>query len=326
MDADRRRRHGFTLRVPPRLSALPFLVAALAAPGFPGASAAPAAPEGEFQPVRVTEKTRADRTALAALERPGTVFFSDDFESPESIKKYFEVRGEKEGLARIVFDPKVARSGKGAFQFTAPARDGKESGVGAVGWFGPEGHDRVHFRRYIRFAPDYDQGNLHHVGGGLSAVAGSNKWAHMGSAGLRPKGDDYFNSSFEPWKDWGRLPPPGRMFLYTYWMDMKRDKDGHYWGNNLEAGEGDRLALDRNRWYCLEHMIRANDAGKPNGELAAWIDGKLYIHYTGFRWRSAPDVKLKRFSFGLYVHQAARVNTVWYDDVALSTGYIGPAK
>jgi hypothetical protein len=37
-------------------------------------------------------------------------------------------------------------------------------------------------------------------------------------------------------------------------------------------------------------------------------------------------VRLKRFSFGLYVHAAARDNTVWYDDVALSTGYLGPVK
>jgi len=27
----------------------------------------------------------------------------------------------------------------------------------------------------------------------------------------------------------------------------------------------------------------------------------------------------------VYVHQAAKDNTVWYDDVALSTGYVGLA-
>ena len=32
---------------------------------------------------------------------------------------------------------------------------------------------------------------------------------------------------------WGRYPAPGYMFLYTYWMDMKRDRDGNYWGNML---------------------------------------------------------------------------------------------
>jgi hypothetical protein len=289
-------------------------------------SAAAAAPAAEHRPVLATEQTRSDRKALAELQRPGNVLFSDDFESPDSLTKYFEVRGKKTGLSKVVLDPKLARTGRGAFQCTAPARDGKESGAGASGWLGPEGHDRIHFRRYIRFAEDYDQGNLHHVGGGLAAVAGGNKWGQMGMAGKRPKGDDRFTSSFEPWKDWGRLPPPGRMFLYTYWMDMKRDRDGNYWGNNLEAAKEKRIALERGRWYCLEHMIRANTPGKADGELAAWIDGKLYIHYTGFRWRTSEAVRIKRFNLGVYVHHAKKDNTVWYDNVALSTGYLGPAR
>ena len=73
-------------------------------------------------------------------------------------------------------------------------------------------------------------------------------------------------------------------------------------------------------------MIQVNDVGQANGELAAWIDGKLYIHYKSFRWRTSADVKLKRFDIGVYVHQAAKDNTVWYDDVVLSTGYVGLVK
>ncbi len=277
-----------------------------------------------FAPRLVTAQTLADAAALAALQRPGKVFFEDDFESPDWHKKYFEIRGLREGHARRSTDPALAHSGQGALQLTAPARGGRESGVGAVAWFGPEGYDCVYFRRYIRFAADYDQGNLHHVGGGLAAVAGADRYRAMGSAGIRPRGDDHFTSSFEPWRDWGRYPPPGYLFLYTYWMDMQRDRDGHYWGNMLGPEPNRRGALERNRWYCLEHMIRANDPGQANGELAAWIDGKLYIHYQGIRWRTSPQVKLKRFDLGLYQHQATRDNTVWYDDVVLSTGYIGP--
>jgi len=277
-------------------------------------------------PVLVTAKTRADRRAMEELEKPGKVVFSDGFESPDSLKNYFEIRGLKDGRAKLTADPKKAHSGKGAIQFTAPGRDGKSSGAGASYWFGPKGYDRIYLRRYIKFAPDYDQGNLHHVGGGLAGVAGSNKWGGMGKAGIRPNGDDRFTSSFEPWCDWRRYPPPGFMFLYTYWMDMKRDPDGNYWGNNMVPAKDERIALRRDRWYCLEHMIKANDPGRPNGELAAWIDGQLYIHYRGFRWRSSDDVRLKRFNIGVYVHHASRDNTVWYDDVALSTGYIGPVK
>ncbi len=277
-----------------------------------------------FAPRLVTAQTLADAAALAALERPGRVFFEDDFESPGWEKKYFEIRGLREGHVRRTSEAALAHSGRGALQLTAPARGGRESGVGAVAWFGPAGYDCVYFRRYLRFAPDYDQGNLHHVGGGLAAVAGSDRYRAMGSAGIRPRGDDHFLSSFEPWRDWGRYPPPGYLFLYTYWMDMERDRDGHYWGNMLGPEPSRRVPLHRDRWYCLEHMIRANDPGQANGELAAWIDGKLYIHYQGIRWRTTAQVKLKRFDLGLYVHQATRDNTVWYDDVVLSTGYIGP--
>ncbi len=155
-------------------------------------------------------------------------------------------------------------------------------------------------------------------------MAGTNRYDGMGSAGIRPRGDDRFTSSFEPWRDWKHYPAPGYMFLYTYWMDMNRDRDGNYWGNMLGPDKADRVALKRDRWYCLEHMIQANDVGEANGELAAWIDGKLYLHFQGLRWRSDSKVKLKRLNFGVYVHRAEQDNTVWYDDVVLSTGYVGP--
>ncbi len=277
-------------------------------------------------PKLVTAETRAELNKLSALQQRGDIFFRDEFESAESLKKYFEIRGLREGHAKLTTGAEFAHKGSGAIQFTAVARDGRESGSGATAWFGPDGYDRVYFHRYIKFAADYDQGNLNHVGGGLTGVAGDNRWAAMGSAGIRPKGDDRFNSALEPWRDWGRYPSPGYMFLYTYWMDMKRDRDGNYWGNMLGPAGDERLVLQRDRWYCLEHMIQVNDPGQANGELAAWIDGKLYIHYTGFRWRTTPEVRLKRFGIGVYVHSATRDNTVWYDDVVLSTGYIGPRE
>ena len=79
-------------------------------------------------PRLVTAETRADPQAIAALEKPGTVFFQDDFESPNSLKKYFEIRGLKEGRAKLVTDPNLAHSDKRgrigdsfAFGFSAPA-------------------------------------------------------------------------------------------------------------------------------------------------------------------------------------------------------------
>jgi hypothetical protein len=148
----------------------------------------------------------------------------------------------------------------------------------------------------------------------------------MGTAGIRPQGDDHFSSAFETWRDWGRVPAPGSMHLYTYWMDMQIDRDGHYWGNMLQPEAAERFVPVRERWTCYELMLRVNEIGKDDGELAAWIDGRLYAHFTGLRWRSDEAVKLIRFGLDVYVHQAVKDNMVWYDDVVVSTGYIGPAQ
>lgn len=275
-------------------------------------------------PEEITEATLADSEALARLEKPGEIFFSDDFETAASFENYFEIRGLDDGRTQLVDEPDKIHSGTGAIQFTAPERSGSESGAGANLWFGPRGYDVVYFRRYIKFAVDYDQGNLNHTGGGLAGVAGTGKWDGMGQAGKRPQGDDRFTCSFEPWRDWKRYPAPGYMFLYTYWMDMKGDPDGNYWGNFMEPSEERRITLERDRWYCLEQMVKTNDLDQDNGELAAWVDGQLYVHFRGFRWRTVDSLKVKRASFGIYIHQAEKDNTVWYDDVVLSTGYIGP--
>jgi hypothetical protein len=283
--------------------------------------------EGRPYPVLITARTRADRAALAELERPGKVLFEDGFESADALARYFEVRGGgDEGRARVVTGKEAAHAGAGALRLTAKENGGKASGAGVSFWFGPEGHDRVHLRAWMRFAAGYDQGHLNHTGPGLSGVAGDDRWRGMGGAGIRPKGDDHFSTRLETWRDWGRIESPGFLQLYTYWMDMKRDRDGNFWGNMLGAAPEERVVPPRDRWTCLELMVRANSPGKADGELAAWADGRLYAHWKGLRWRSTPEVRLKRFGLDVYVHKAERDNTVWFDDVVLSTGYVGPGR
>lgn len=273
---------------------------------------------------RPRDVTLEDERALAALERPGKVLFEDDFEGgAESLDRYFEVRGKDDG--RVTLDGNGHR-GKHCLRCVAPDRDGASSGAGASGWLGAEGHGRVHFRRYVRFAKDYDQGNLNHTGGGLAGLAGVGKWDEMGKAGVRPRGDDRFSCGFEPWRDWGRAAAPGYLFLYTYWVDMLRDRDGNYWGNMLQPAKERRVIPARGEWVCLEQMIQVNDIGEANGEVAAWVDGELYLHMKGIRWRTDERVRIKRFSLGIYIHEARRENVVWYDDVVLSSGYVGPRK
>lgn len=284
----------------------------------------PVAPAVEVPPPQlVTAATRADAAAMSRLTQPGKVVFADEFESTASFADYFEVQGRDDGRARIVDDPALAHTGRGALQLTATANDGKSRGATASLWLGKAGFEVLHLRYWIRYAPDYDQGNLHHTGGTLSGVAGDDKWAGMGGAGLRPKGDDGFSSRLEGWRDWQRTPAPGWLHCYTYWMEMRRDKDGHFWGNMLGPDPEHRFVPERGKWLCVEQRIAVNTVGKADGELAVWLNGALYLHYVGLRWRSSEAVQLKRIGLLCYVHESRRDNTVWFDDVAVSTGYIG---
>src|SRR5262249_19524681 len=66
---------------------------------------------------------------------------------------------------------------------------------------------------------------------------------------------------------------------------------GQTWGNSFIRDP--KLEVVRGRWICLESMIKLNDMGKSNGELALWIDGKCVSHLgTGF-----PKVKLTFVKF-----------------------------
>lgn len=285
----------------------------------------PAASERPY-PTRVTAATRADPTVVARLQRPGEVLFVDRFESEASFERYFEINGRAEGRVAIADEAENVHGGAGSLRLCATANDDRSSGAGPVLWLGDAGHDCVHLRYWIRYARDYDQGNLNHTGGSLSGVAGDFKWKGMGTAGKRPAGDDHFSTRVEGWRDWQRVAAPGYLFCYAYWMDMRRDRDGNYWGNMLGPVPAERFVPRRGEWLCVEQRVTTNTPGKADGELAVWLDGELYQHWTGFRWRSSDAVKIKRVNLLVYVHAAKRDNTVWFDDVVVSTGYIGPGR
>jgi hypothetical protein len=251
----------------------------------------------------------------SALEEPGDVFFQDDFEDG-NYDDWFDAYGPPE----VIDNTQTAHSGAKALRCTAVYNDDNSSTASIKYWFHP-GYDKVYFRWYCKFDSTFDQGwGMHFCS--LYAVEGDNRWNQMGQAGIKPDGDDRFGSGFEPWSDWETLTPPGRMQFYAYWHEMLPDNQGNFWGNVFYP---DTVIIpEKDRWYCMELMIKANDTGQDNGEMAAWINGELYMHVTGFNWRTTNELKIKRISLGIYIHNNPKDNICWFDDVALSTGYIGP--
>jgi len=254
------------------------------------------------------------------IERDPRVLFVDDFETGD-------------------FKETVARWGDGRVEGrVAHAEDVPSGSPGRRSVRIRFGHlythfrpaDRVHVRYYIKFHPDC--GYTHHLPF-LLADRVPTPWP-KGFAGKKPGGDQFFGSALDAWGDWGKLPPPGKWMLYSYWQEMKKSGDGMYWGNSFEAPQE---PIERGRWYCLEMMIRANSTPEAaDGEQAFWVDGKLVGLFKGMRWRSTDKLKLNSFwllhdgETGSTLHadkeHAKRVYDLWFDDLVIAMEYIGPVQ
>lgn len=269
------------------------------------------------------------------IDKDPSVLFCDNFEN--GINRWDEKKGP------VVVFSKEAHSGKACVQM--PMTKGKDTGCHLLKWFGREGpryngkeSDTVYARFYVKFPKDY--GYAHHFVW-LLANPPENQWQSFGKAGLKPDGS-YFCTGMEPWFAWGKNPPPGELNLYSYYPDMEVDsKMNMYWGNGFfppGPGKGSQALASKvlpslGKWQCWEFMLKANSApGKPDGEQAMWLDGKLIGKFTGIRWRTRMDVKIDAFWLEHYgmddgdPTKAYRKDTqsVYFDDVVVATRYIGP--
>lgn len=255
---------------------------------------------------------------MHAQDKDKKIILADDFESGNFDKWDRDGEIDPKKIAYTT-DTKHVHSGKRAVVITAAVGEG--TGSKLVKWFMP-GHDKVHARWYCKFAEDFDQGNhMHFVH--MLANRADNKWSAFGKAGIKPNGDDFFTTGLEPDRNWGKNPPPGEMFFYSYFPDMKIDpKMNKYWGNAFRPEK--KFLIERGRWYCMEMMVKANSEGKKDGEQAFWIDGRLIGHFKDMSWRTTDKLRINCFWLLLYVHDSKKVNKVYFDDVVISTDYIGP--
>ncbi len=129
------------------------------------------------------------------------------------------------------------------------------------------GYDQLYVRFYVKFDPQC--GPIHHflhVGGYNPATPDP-----QGGAGERPKGDERFSTGVEPFGDaW-------QWEFYSYWMEMQGSPPrGQTWGNSFIHNPA--LKVERGKWTCVELMMKMNDVGDTNGELALWLDGRQVSH------------------------------------------------
>jgi len=206
-------------------------------------------------------------------------------------------------------------------------------------------HDRLHFRAWIRFAEDHRY--VHHflnIGGSQP----DDYWYH-GTAGCLPNGETSMGTTVDFHED------THESHFYSYWPEMSCDtRCDRYmdvdqlcqdclekgfptcteqpqccWGNHFEPQPP--VAFPVGQWFCFEMMMQANDVGQENGVMAYWVNEELALRVDEnspipIWWRTSPTLALNRVRLQHYITSedaGGHSNRVWFDDVAVSTEYIG---
>jgi hypothetical protein len=186
--------------------------------------------------------------------------FNDDLEAVKS--RWDSVQTEQ----NLSLATDVPASSDGKYSLLIDHVGGRSNGSHLYRRLGA-GYDKLHYRFYVKF--DADCAPIHHFfhTGGYNPAT---PWA-QGGAGERPVGNERFTTGVEPHgNNW-------RWDYYSYWMKMRGSPPrGQCWGNSFIHDSS--LKVTRGRWQCLELMMKVNDVGQSNGEMALWIDGDLVSH------------------------------------------------
>jgi hypothetical protein len=267
-------------------------------------------------------------------------------ESVEAMQKQWEnVKGP--GIMSLSDEVPAGSSGKKSLLMHRTEGSGghlyrrlkNESG----GW----GYDQLFARMYVKFAPDC--GEIHHFGTNIGGNNPATQWP-MVSAGNLVDGAKSFWTGLEPYgKSWS-------WDFYTYWQGSHAHGDGKYWGTIFLAG-GAKPQIEKGKWICTEIMVKVNDpVTETNGEMAFWIDGKLFRRdgqvashwgpgfpkgrwrggwwgadpndqttFEGFAWRKVKELTVNYVWLYIYTEKPAGHDIkVWFDDVVVAKKYVGP--
>jgi len=187
--------------------------------------------------------------------------------------------------------------------------------------FGQKSPEKGYFRYYLRLNEDWQPTTS---GGKLPGFAGTYDQAGWGSR--RPV------ASHEGWSARGEFSRATRIGdewvtaigSYVYHLGQK----GRF-GDNWTWSQRGGAVLRQNRWYCVEQFVSLNQRGQKNGEIKAWLDGKLVFHKQGLEFRESRWVKLQEVWFNVYYGGTARApsdQSLLMDNIVIAGEFVGPMK
>ncbi len=260
----------------------------------------------------------------------GTVVFHDDLEKGVTFAP-----GEEPGWHKawhsenvsIEENPRIAHSGSKCLKIHLPNNNGSEvGGYYSVYLPGPYG-DETWVSYWIKYSEDFTQGpvGFMHVGETVINDRNGPPEYRFDSANWTPDGTNFAKVWMETDNNWHPTTPPG--YVVTGWRvppdpaDVPPDAHPDY--NWFYSG----VVPKRGVWHHVLFKIRLNDPDKANGHFDFWYDGRLLNHYYGQSWgqegllvRKTPNLVVHSFFAGVYIHSSVQDNTVWLDDITITSG------
>jgi predicted amidohydrolase len=225
-----------------------------------------ASKEARLEETRERDSIAAKYPGDVGIEKDPRVVFAENFEraSLDELKKRWETVTQPETMT-LEEDVPAGSGGKRSLMMAHIG--GKSSGGHLYRRLQP-GYDKLYGRFYVKFDPDCAP--IHHFGTNLGGNFPATPWPSV-RAGTPPAGDKSF---------WVGVEPFGKSWVwdyYTYWHEMRGSPPrGQTWGNSFVRDS--KLKVERGRWNCVELMVKLNDLGDTNGEMAFWLDGKPVSH------------------------------------------------
>ncbi|MBE7464212.1 MAG: PKD domain-containing protein [Planctomycetes bacterium] len=265
----------------------------------------------------------------ANIQSHANVVFADDFESYTSATQLTSKWNESYHQANTGIEAQAAHvfAGQKALRFSVPVQTGETSNT-ALKYLNPK-LDVLFVRCYTKFDSGFLTYGSSHNGIGIQA--------NYSGPGIPANGTNKFYVGLEN-SGPSSEPAPGMSHLYVYHPGQRDIWGDHFYPDGrvvpFDYLPGDygphfiprpNFTPQRDRWYCMELMVKANTPGQRDGRIAYWIDGKLAADFLNLRLRDVDTRKIDKFFIGLHINGATtRVNTKWYDNVVAATSYIGP--
>ena len=235
------------------------------------------------------------------------VVFSEGFEdlnSPTSLQN----RWESVSNSQLMSFTDDIPSGSAGTQALVVAHVGGETTGAHLYRNLDNGYDQLYHRFYVKF--DADCNPIHHFvhfGGYNPATP-----FPLGGAGERPVGNDRFTTGIEPHgENWA-------WDFYAYWSRMRGSPPaGATWGNSFIRDAAP--AIPRDEWVSVELMMKVNDVGDSNGEMALWVDGELISHLgKGF--------PMGKWTYDKFNKDQGGYSVYWSDEQGKGVDYDVPAE